>query len=144
MPDVRRDNNGIAFIQLRFLISGDSVFDPALNHHQRFRAIRVVVTAVRVAWLQDAPANCHIGTVADSPIREPGEIAPVKFLPMRFSVWEDFNVGRHKNGFLKEGNEGNEAKKPEDLQSQQVLGITLAPRDSRRQRRPDRAILRPS
>jgi predicted small integral membrane protein len=62
----------------------------------------VVMTAVRLAWLQDAPANSHIVTVAYRPIREPGEIAPVKLLPMRFAVWEDLNIGRHGNGFLRQ------------------------------------------
>jgi hypothetical protein len=115
MPDVRRDNNGIAFTQLRFAVAGGSVFDSTLNHNQRFRAVGVVMTTVRVAWLQDAPANRHIVTVTEGPVRKPSEITPAEFLALRFALRENLNVVGHGNGFLTEGNEGNEGKKLEDL-----------------------------
>ena len=100
MPDVRRDNNGIAFTQLGFAVSHGRVFDSALNHDQRFRAVWVVMTAVRLAWLQDAPANCHFVTVAQGPVCKPGEIAPAEFLTLRFVLREDLNVVGHGNGFI--------------------------------------------
>ena len=64
MPDVSRDNNGIALTQLYFSVSSERVSYPALNHNQGFRAIGVVMTAIRVAWLQNAAAHRHIVAVA--------------------------------------------------------------------------------
>ena len=73
------------------------------------------MTTVRVAWLQDALANRHIVTVCEGPIGEPCEIAPAEFLALGFALREELNVVRHGNGFLTEGNEGNERKKLEDF-----------------------------
>ena len=100
MPDVRRYNNGIALTQLGFLISRDRVFDPTFNHDQRFRAVGVVMTAIRVARLQDAPANRHIVTVAEGPIGKPGKIAPSEFLTLRFALGKDLNLVGHGNEFF--------------------------------------------
>lgn len=123
MPDIGRDHNGITLPQLSFLITSDSVSNPAVNHHQRLRAIRVVMPAVRMAWLQDAAANGHLVAIAKRPIGEPGEVAPVKFLPLRFGVGEDFNISGHWNRFfLMERSEGNEGKKQEDSGSKSALG----------------------
>jgi hypothetical protein len=91
------------------------VFDSTFNHDQRFRAVGVVVTAIRLAWLQDAPANCHIVIVAEGPIGKPGKIAPAEFLTLRFALGKDLNVVGHGIGLLTEGSEGNEGKKQEDL-----------------------------
>ena len=64
VPDIGRDHNGITFAQLSFLISSDGVPNPPVNHHQRLRAIRVIMTAVRMAWFEDAAANGHLMAVA--------------------------------------------------------------------------------
>lgn len=101
MPGVGWNHDGVTFIQFRFLISGDSVLDPTLNHYQCLRAIGVVMAAISVAWFQDATADGHIIAVAQGPIREPGELAPVEFLTLRFAVREDLNVGGHGRGSLK-------------------------------------------
>lgn len=58
------------------------------------------MTAIRLTWLEDASANGHFMAVAQSPIREPGEIAPAEFLTLGFVVGEDLNVGRHGKGVL--------------------------------------------
>jgi hypothetical protein len=68
-----------------------------------------------LAWFQDAPANRHIVTVTEGPVRKPSEITPAEFLALRFALRENLNVVGHGNGFLTEANEGNEAKKLEDL-----------------------------
>lgn len=100
MPDVGRHNNRIAFTQLRFSVSRDSVFDSTFNHDQRFRAVGVVMTAIRVTWLQDASTNRHIVTVAEGSIGKPGKIAPAEFLTLCLALGKDLNVVGHGNGFI--------------------------------------------
>jgi len=64
MADIGWDHDGIAFAQFRLLVASDRMPDPALNHDQRLRAIGVVMTAIRVAWLQHATANRHLVAVS--------------------------------------------------------------------------------
>jgi hypothetical protein len=55
----------------------------------------MVMTAVCLAWLQDAPANRHIVTITEGPVGKPGEIAPAEFLALGFALREDLNVVAH-------------------------------------------------
>jgi hypothetical protein len=99
MSDVRRDNNRIAFTQLRVPASRGRVFNSTVNHDQCFRAVGMVMTAVCLAWFQDAPANRHIVTITEGPVGKPGEIAPAEVLALGFGLREDLNVVGHGNGF---------------------------------------------
>ncbi len=100
MSDVRPDNNRIAFTQLHFPVSGGRVFDSTLNHDQCFRAVGMVMTAVCLAWLQDAPANRHIVTITEGTVGKPGEIAPAELLALGFALREDLNVVGHGKGIF--------------------------------------------